>query len=60
MKPQAKRPAALNLRNMPRALVANLKAAAALHHQPLRTYLIELMEKHIDDVRRRGLLPKAK
>jgi len=60
MKPQAKRPTALNLRNMPRTLVANLKAAAALDDQSLRTYLIELMEKHIDDLRRRGMLPKEK
>ncbi len=50
----------LNLRDMPRDLVASLKAAAAFAHKPLKYYLTELLQKHVDELQRKGMLPKPK
>ncbi len=45
---------------MPRDLVASLKAAAAFAHKPLKYYLTELLQKHVDELERKGVLPKPK
>lgn len=50
----------LNLRDMPRDLVASLKAAAAFAHKPLKYYVVEILEKHIGELERKGVLPKPK
>jgi plasmid stability protein len=50
----------LNLRNMPKDLVAKLKAAAALQHKSLTAYVADLMQDHVQDLEKKGLLPKGK
>lgn len=60
MKPQ--NTTVLNLRGMPVELVSRLKAAAALSGPPvtMRQYVIDLLQEHLDDLVRRGALPKSK
>jgi len=50
----------LNLRDMPRELVASLKAAAAFARKPLKHYIAEVLQKHVEDLERKGVLPKGK
>ncbi len=52
--------AVLNLRDMPADLVANLKAAAAFQHVPLKRYIADLLRSHVEELQRKGLLPKGK
>lgn len=50
----------LNLRDMSKDLVAKLKAAAALEHTSLRSYIATLLQRHVEDLEKKGLLPKGK
>lgn len=50
----------LNLRDMPIDLVANLKAAAALGHTSMKGYVIGILEAHVEDLQKRGSLPKGR
>ena len=50
----------LNLRDMPKDLIAKLKAAAALDHASLKNYVTALLQHHVNDLEKRGLLPKGK
>jgi hypothetical protein len=50
----------LNLRDMPRDLVASVKAAAAFAHKPLKAYIADLLRRHVEDLERKGVLPKSK
>jgi predicted DNA-binding protein len=50
----------LFIRGMPREMVARLKAAAALNQQTLGDYLRELFRDHLQDLEKKGLLPKGK
>jgi hypothetical protein len=50
----------LNLRDIPRELVANLKAAAAFARIPLKSYLVTVLQSHVTELRNRGTLPKQK
>jgi hypothetical protein len=52
--------AVLFVRGMPRDLLAKLKAAAALQQQTLGEYIQEMCEAHVQDLERKGLLPKGK
>ena len=52
--------AVLFVRGVPRALLAKLKAAAALHQQTLGEYIQALCVAHVEDLERRGQLPKSK
>jgi hypothetical protein len=60
MKPQ--NTTVLNLREMPVELVSRLKAAAALSSPPvtMRQYVIDLLQGHLDELSRKGTLPKSK
>ena len=61
MKPDAKEETTvLNLRDMPRGLVAKLKAAAALEQASLKDYLTALLQAHVTDLEKKGHLPKGK
>lgn len=53
---------ALNFREMPLDLVSRLKAAAALARPPvtMKQYVIDLFQEHLDNLERKGLLPKSK
>jgi predicted DNA-binding protein len=50
----------LFMRGMPREMVARLKAAAALDQHTLGMYLRELFKGHLQDLEKKGLLPKGK
>lgn len=50
----------LFVRGMPRAMQAKLKAMAALNQQSLGQYVMDLFEKHLEELERKGLLPKGK
>jgi len=50
----------LNLRDMPKDLIAKLKAAAALEHASLKAYVTTLLRHHVNDLEKKGLLPKGK
>ena len=50
----------LNLRDMPKDLIAKLKAVAALDHASLKDYVTEILQHHVSDLEKKGLLPKGK
>ena len=50
----------LNLREMPKDVIGKLKAAAALDHTSLRAYVTALLQHHVEELERKGLLPKGK
>jgi hypothetical protein len=50
----------LNLRDVPKDLVAKLKAAAAFAQKPLKQYVIAVLQEHVIDLEKRGTLPKSK
>lgn len=52
--------AVLFVRGMPRELLAKLKAAAALHRQTLGEYIQAMCEAHVQELEKKGLLPKPK
>ena len=52
--------AVLFVLGMPRDLLAKLKAAAALHQTTLGDYIKELCEAHVQEMEKKGLLPKGK
>ncbi len=52
--------AALNIRNIPRATFYRLKMAAAAQHKTVRELLMELIEGKIQELERKGVLPKGK
>ena len=61
MKPDTKEEiTVLNLRGMPKDLIAKLKAAAALEHASLKNYITALLQHHVTDLEKKGLLPKGK
>ncbi|MCE7964737.1 hypothetical protein FBQ96_02415 [Nitrospirales bacterium NOB] len=60
MPKQEKDSAVLYVREAPRELAQKLKAAAALQGKSLQAYLLELMETHVDELEKKGLLPKGK
>jgi len=60
MPKSAEAAAVLFVRGMPRDLLAKLKAAAALHRQTLREYIQRLCEAHVQELEKKGTLPKSK
>lgn len=52
--------AVLFVRGMPRDLLAKLKAAAALQQKTLGEYIQEMCEGHVQELERKGILPKGK
>ena len=50
----------LNLRDMPRELIAKLKAVAALDGASLKDYVTGILQQHVNDLEKRGHLPKGK
>ena len=62
--PKSPRPdddaAVLFVRGIPRDLLAKLKATAALHQMTLGDYIKDLCETHVQDMEKKGLLPKGK
>lgn len=62
MKPKqtAKSHAALNIRTIPRNTFYRLKMAAAVEEQSVTELVLALIEGKIQDLEKKGLLPKAK
>ena len=61
MKPEPKAElTVLNLRHMPKDLIAKIKAAAALDHASLQEYVTRILDHHVADLEKKGLLPKSK
>ena len=53
-------PGALNLRGIPKDLLYRLKMAAAAEHRTVKDLLLELIQGKIQELEKRGLLPKSK
>ncbi len=62
MKPKTLKtsPGALNLRGIPKDLLYRLKMAAAAEHRTVKDLLLELIQGKIQDLERKGQLPKGK
>ncbi len=58
--PSPEAPAALNIRNLPRETFYRLKMAAAAEHKTVRDLVVELIEGKIQDLEKKGVLPKAR
>lgn len=58
MKPDDKETTVLNLRDMPKDLIAKLKAVAALEGSSLKDYVTEILRHHVNDLEKKGLLPR--
>lgn len=54
------KPAHLNLRNIPRNTLFKLKMAAAAEQRTLKDLVLELIEGKIQELERKGMLPKKK
>ena len=50
----------LFLRETPKTLTRKIKALAALEGKSMRVYVLELLETHITEMEKKGLLPKGK
>jgi hypothetical protein len=51
---------AWNFRDIPRALMRKVKMAAAHEGKSVKDFLIELAEARIQELERKGVLPKTK
>ena len=60
-KPPNKGPGTWIFKNIPRELMHRTKAGAAIQGKDsVRRLIIELVEKHLEELERKGLLPKGK
>ena len=50
----------LNVRGIPKQTVYRLKMAAAAEHRTVKGFLLALIEERIQELERKGVLPKAK
>lgn len=50
----------LYIRDVPADLSKKLKGAAALQGTSLQEYVVEVLQGHVAELERKGLLPKAK
>jgi len=57
---EAENSTVLFVREVPERLTRRVKALAALEGKSMRVYLLELLEAHVSDMEKRGLLPKGK
>lgn len=60
-KDETKKTTVLYVRDFPIELSRKLRAVAALSgSRGMRTYLIEILQAHVADLEKKGLLPKGK
>ena len=59
-KPTADEVGNLNLRGIPKAVLFRLKMAAAAEHRTVKDLILELIDGKIQDLERKGMLPKGK
>jgi hypothetical protein len=51
---------ALNIRGVPKHTIYKLKMAAAAEHRTVKGFLLALAEERIQELEKKGQLPKAK
>jgi len=49
-----------NFREVPREIIVKAKIEAALGNKSVKALLMELVEKHWEELERKGILPKSK
>lgn len=54
------KPAHLNVRDIPRETLFRLKMAAAAEHKTVKDLILGLVEEKIQELERKGILPKGK
>lgn len=59
-KPTIEKPGNINIRDIPRDLLVKMKMAAALERQSVKELIVSLVEQKIQDLEKKGLLPKGK
>ena len=59
-KSSSTKPAHLNIRAIPRETLFRLKMAAAAEQKTVKRFVLELLEQKIQELERKGLLPKGK
>ena len=55
-----KKPGAWVIRDVPRELMHRVKVAAAIERKSVKRLLLDLAEAHLQELERKGLLPKGK
>jgi hypothetical protein len=59
-KPQEEKAGSWVFRDVPRDLMHKMKIAAAVEHKSVKQLLIDLSRLHLEDLEKKGLLPKSK
>jgi len=59
-KDQTDEPGTWIIREVPRDLMRRAKAAAAFEGKSIKALMIELMEIHLQELERKGVMPKEK
>ena len=59
-KPSADKVAHLNVRDIPRTTLYRLKMAAAAEQKTIKELVLELVDQKIQELEKKGLLPKGK
>lgn len=65
LRPMAKRlpeehQGTLNIRQIPRDMIFRLKMAAAAEHRTVKGFILALIEERIQELEKKGLLPKGR
>jgi len=50
----------LNIRGVPKELIFKMKMVAAIERRSVKGFVLALVEERIQDLERKGLLPKGK
>jgi hypothetical protein len=48
------------IRDIPRETMHRTKIAAAIERKPMKQFLLDLVEAHLQEMEKKGLLPKEK
>lgn len=59
-KPMSDKTGAWNFREIPRDLMRRVKMAAAHEGKSVKDFLVELAEERLQELERKGILPKGK
>ncbi|MCE3223670.1 MAG: hypothetical protein K0S58_1850 [Nitrospira sp.] len=59
-KQPVEKPAHLNIRDIPRETLYRLKMAAAVERKTVKDLVLELIQSKLEELERKGLLPKGK
>ena len=59
-KPSRDHKGTLNIRGIPKETIYRLKMAAAAEHRTVKGFILALLEERIQELERKGILPKDK